>query len=172
MKKERPEALLQIGSERELEKASDHPCYQCALCCRYVALEIDEPTTMKEYDHVVWYLYHRDVSVFVDHEGAWYIKFETRCRHLTPKGLCGIYERRPAICKDFDWRECEQHVREEPPDRWLFRDAEEFLAWFRKRRPRTYQRYEAFLRKKHAGCEEPELERLTSEPPPDGLPPC
>ena len=60
-------------------KQSDHPCFECAQCCTYVALEIDTPTTAKEYDYVVWYLVHRGVSLFVDWEDDWYLKFETRC---------------------------------------------------------------------------------------------
>lgn len=145
-----------------LQKDSDHPCFQCARCCTYVAIEIDTPTTMREYDYVVWYLYHEGVSVFVDLEGAWYVKFETRCRNLTNTGLCSVYEHRPAICKDFDWRECERNLQdEEPVDRWLFEDAESFLEWLAKRRPKTFQRFQRFLRRKHAGEEEPELGRIS-----------
>ena len=83
-------------------KQSDHPCFECAQCCTYVALEIDTPTTAKEYDYVVWYLVHRGVSLFVDWEDDWYLKFETRCNHLTDQGLCGIYDDRPIICRAFE----------------------------------------------------------------------
>ena len=74
-----------------LEKQSDHPCFDCVLCCSYVALEIDAPDTMKEYDYIVWYLYHQGVSVFVDWDSNWYIKFEARCGQLTPQGLERTY---------------------------------------------------------------------------------
>jgi Fe-S-cluster containining protein len=149
-----------------LTKASDHPCFQCAKCCTYMAVEIDAPSTMKEYDHLVWYLYHEGVSVFVDWNGDWFLKFESRCRHLTPQGLCGIYERRPAICKDFDWRECENTIRDEPPDKWLFETAETFLAWLEERRPQAFRRYRDFLERKHGRRGDPELARL--EPAPHG----
>lgn len=160
-----PDGLLPV-----IQKESDHPCFECAQCCTYVAIEIDTPTTMKEYDYIVWYLHHEGLSVFVDWEGAWYVKFETRCRHLTAQGLCGIYETRPAICKDFDWRECENHVKEEPPDKWLFEDAEAFVAWLRKRRPKSYARFQRYMRRKHQADEEPELERVkvTELLPPPG----
>lgn len=147
-----------------IQKASDHPCFECALCCRYVAVEIDNPSTNKEYDHIVWYLYHPGVSVFVDWNADWFIKFESRCENLTSQGLCGIYERRPAICKDFDWRDCEQHVRDEAPDKWLFERAEDFLRWFERQRPKAYDRYRAFLAAKHGSGEEPELTRLAGAP--------
>jgi Fe-S-cluster containining protein len=156
----KPPDLLPI-----LQKESDHPCFQCARCCTYVAIEIDAPTTMREYDYVVWYLYHEGVSVFVDFENAWYVKFETRCRNLTNAGLCAIYERRPAICKDFDWRECENHLKDEPVDRWLFEAPDAFLAWLAERRPKAYQRYQRFLRRKHADDEEPELHRISAARP-------
>jgi uncharacterized protein len=145
-----------------LQKASDHPCFECALCCTYVAVEIDRPTTMKEYDHIVWYLYHAGVSVFVDWNGDWFVKLESRCENLTPQGLCGIYERRPGICKDFDWRNCERHVTDEPPDKWLFRSAPEFLAWLERQRPKAHARYQEFLACKHEKGAEPELARIES----------
>jgi hypothetical protein len=150
-----------------LVKQSEHPCHGCAKCCLYVAIEIDSPTSMTEYDHVVWYLYHENVSVFVDWEGQWFVKFDTRCKNLTPHGLCGIYERRPAICKDFDWRECEQRYTPEdgPPDKLAWTAAEDFLAWLEKRRPRAFARYQAHLRKKHASGEERELLRMRARAP-------
>lgn len=153
-----------------IQKESDHPCFQCAKCCTYVAIEIDPPTTMKEYDYIVWYLYHEGLSVFVDWEGDWFVKFETRCKHLTPQGLCGVYESRPAICKDFDWRECENTVRDEQPDKYLFEEAEDFVEWLRTRRPKSYARFRRFLRRKHETGEEPELGRvkITQVLPPPG----
>jgi Fe-S-cluster containining protein len=169
---------LQAGADQgrgdaveNIEKESDHPCFQCVQCCTYVAIEIDTPTTMKEYDYIVWYLYHQGVSIFVDWEGAWYIKFETRCEHLTPPGLCDIYSSRPIICKNFDWRECENRLQSEPADKWLFETADQFLQWFEKRRPKTFRRFQKHMRKKHRKGEEKELERVKITqllPPPSG----
>ena len=154
-----------------VEKQSDHPCFQCVECCTYVAIEIDTPTTMKEYDYIVWYLYHQGVSIFVDWESNWYIKFETRCEHLTPMGLCDSYSSRPIICKEFEWRECENHVKNEPADKWLFETSDQFLGWFEKKRPKTFRRFQKYMRKKHRAGEEEELERLKITqllPPPPG----
>ena len=134
-----------------LNKASDHPRTNCSKCCEYVAIEIDEPTTMKDYDHMVWYLYHRHISWVVDWEKSWYIKFESRCENLTPTGMCGVYDHRPSICKDFDWRECENHLTPDdgPADKWNFEKADDFLAWLEKQRPKAFQRYQRFLRNVH-----------------------
>jgi Fe-S-cluster containining protein len=153
------------GSEQLLpviQKASDHPCFECAKCCTYVAVEIDTPTTNAEYDQIVWYLYHEHVEVFVDWEDAWHVLFRTRCEKLTSAGTCGVYAKRPAICKDFDWRECEQRYTPEdgPPDKLAWANAEGFLGWFERQRPRAFARYQAHLRQKHAGGEDQELLRV------------
>jgi len=145
-----------------IQKASDHPCFECAKCCTYVAVEIDTPTTNAEYDQIVWYLYHERVEVFVDWEDAWHVLFRTRCEQLTSAGMCGVYATRPAICKDFDWRACEQRYTpaDGSPDKLAWLDAEGFLAWFEAQRPRAFARYQAHLRKKHASGEEQELLRV------------
>jgi len=147
-----------------LVKENEHPCHGCAKCCLYVAIEIDSPEAMADYDHVAWYLYHEHVTVFVDWEGQWYVKFDSRCRNLTPEGLCGIYETRPGICKDFDWRECENHMTpdEGPPDKWLFETVPEFMTWFQKQRPKAYRRFQAYRKRKQASGEKPELLRVRS----------
>lgn len=143
-----------------IQKEDNHPCFNCAKCCQYVAIEIDKPTTMKEYDYIVWYLYHGGVSVFVDFDAAWFVKFETRCDHLTETGLCGVYDTRPAICRDFDWRDCENHLKDEPADKWVWDDAESFMTWFEERRPKTYKRFLRYMRKREQGKAEPELKRV------------
>ena len=97
-----------------LSLAADHPCFGCAQCCKYIAIEIDAPTTMQEYDYLVWYLVHPGVSVFVDFDNSWFVKFDSRCQHLQPSGMCGIYETRPAICREFSHTDCERHLKDEP----------------------------------------------------------
>jgi Fe-S-cluster containining protein len=149
-----------------IQKESDHPCFECAKCCTYIAIEIDDPSTNKEYDQILWYLYHRDVEVFVDWDGDWHVLFRTRCENLTDAGLCAVYERRPAICKDFDWRECEQRFTPEdgPPDKYLWTTAEQFAAWLAERRPRAWARYQEHLRRAHAHGEDAETLRVTAAP--------
>lgn len=80
------------------------PCVECgAKCCRYVAIEIDRPTTKKDYDHIRWYLLHENVNVFLDHDKIWHIEFVTKCRALADNHLCTEYERRPQLCRDHGW---------------------------------------------------------------------
>lgn len=84
-------------------------CEHCtAVCCKYVALPIDTPTTLEELDYIRWYLIHEEISVFVE-DGDWYISFQTGCRHLLPDNRCGIYETRPQICRDYTTDNCDYH---------------------------------------------------------------
>jgi Fe-S-cluster containining protein len=117
-----------------------HPCADCAQCCRYIATQIDDPTAFKDYENIFWYLAHRDVSVYIDHEGDWYLEFRTLCRHLTPSATCEIYAERPLICEDYSFEECEVTTRE-PGYRTRFESHEQLLDWLRERRPKAYQRY-------------------------------
>ena len=145
-----------------LAKQTGHPCFACSQCCAYIATQIDEPTTMKDYDHITWYLYHAGISAYIDWDGDWYLQMETRCDNLTEHGLCGIYDHRPGICKDFDWRDCEsqQTPEEERPEKFLFRTTDEFFTWLETQRPRTHARYREFLAKKHSEHADPALARV------------
>ncbi|MFC1497841.1 YkgJ family cysteine cluster protein [Verrucomicrobiota bacterium] len=89
-------------------------CINCgAKCCRYLALEIDKPNCKREFDHIRWYLKHKYVHVFIDHDASWYLEFETPCEELGSDHLCKNYDHRPKICQDHgaeDWsEECEFH---------------------------------------------------------------
>jgi Fe-S-cluster containining protein len=128
-----------------LELPSAHPCSGCGDCCSYVAIEIDAPTTNRDYDQIFWYLTHHGVSVYVDWEGDWYAEFQSMCAHLTPQRTCAIYAERPEICSAFSWEECERTTRE-PAARHLFRGPGEFFAWLERRRPRAWTRFLAYRR--------------------------
>lgn len=143
-----------------LVKEQDHPCFSCSQCCNYVALQIDTPTTAKEYDYVVWYLIHGGVSIFVDWENDWYLKFESRCEHLTAQGLCDIYEDRPIICRDFGWRDCEKNNPDDAADKHLFETADQFLHWLETKRPKQFEKYRNWKAKRSAKGEEKELGRV------------
>jgi len=106
-------------------------CDQCdGKCCRYVALEIDAPTSKREYDYIRWYLLHRNVYVFVDHDGGWFVEFETDCDQLANDHSCRIYESRPRICRDHGDVDgiCEHHAGTDPYGQ-RFATAAEFEAY-------------------------------------------
>jgi Fe-S-cluster containining protein len=75
-----------------------HPCSGCGACCTYVATQIDDPSTFKQYENIYWYLTHENIGVYIDWEGDWYLEVQTRCRNLTEARTCGIYVDRPLVC--------------------------------------------------------------------------
>lgn len=107
-------------------------CDACpAMCCRYVATEIDAPTTQREYDNVRWYLMHRDVYVFIDVDDDWYLEFSTPCDNLDADNRCAIYANRPRICRDHGDNDdvvCEFHSDDEP-HKIRFKNAAQFETW-------------------------------------------
>ena len=83
-------------------------CRACgAKCCKYLAIEIDEPETAHDFQNIRWYLCHRDVWVFIDHDDSWFIQFNTPCEFLQKDMTCRIYESRPLICRAHDPADCE-----------------------------------------------------------------
>jgi len=115
-------------------------CTECALCCTYVAVGINPPTTPRLATDVLWYLYHEHIYVYVDEDGEWSVVFETRCRNLGSDRRCAVYADRPHICRGFDNRSCE--VNAPAQGDLTFREPAEFLAWLEQRRPRLFARVE------------------------------
>lgn len=84
-------------------------CEHCnGYCCRYIALPIDKPKDRADFDDIRWYLLHQGVNVFIE-DGDWYIGIETTCRHLLQDHRCGIYEKRPQVCRDYSTDNCDYH---------------------------------------------------------------
>ncbi|MGE0606309.1 MAG: YkgJ family cysteine cluster protein [Pirellulales bacterium] len=82
-------------------------CDHCsAKCCKYFALHIDKPKTRDDFDLVRWFILHDRATVFTEN-GVWYLLVYTDCKHLQPNNLCGIYETRPQICRDYSTDNCE-----------------------------------------------------------------
>jgi len=75
------------------------PCDECGgKCCDYVAIEINKPVSKSDYDHLRWYLVHKNVTVFIDHEKKWHVQFITPCTQKDTDNRCRIYPSRPKIC--------------------------------------------------------------------------
>jgi uncharacterized protein len=128
-------------------------CEQCGLCCTYLAIEIDGPTSVKRATELLWYLYHQDVSLYLN-DDDWMIQFETTCRHLTADRRCGVYATRPHICREFSEKECEVNTGD---DGQTFYNVASFMEYLKKAKPRIY----ALVMKDYAPREEPaEVERV------------
>ncbi|MFW5746341.1 MAG: YkgJ family cysteine cluster protein [Nanoarchaeota archaeon] len=109
-----------------------HPCDGCTRCCRYIATEIDAPTSKDDYDHILWFLLHKDVAVFTDEEGDWFLEFATPCTAIDKKGLCSIYGKRPRICRQHSTESCERYGEGEAHV-LRFEKADQFIAYLEKK---------------------------------------
>ncbi len=86
---------------------SDQLCDYCTgRCCRYFALPIETPVDRADFENIRWYMMHGEVSVFVDDE-TWYLMIHNTCDHLGDDHRCGIYDRRPDICRNYSTDSCE-----------------------------------------------------------------
>lgn len=110
--------------------------FQCAVmckagCCRYFSLPIETPRSDAEFDNVRWYLMHEKTHVY-RFAGSWYLLVLNECKNLLPNNLCGIYETRPKICREYDPTDCEYtgDIRFE----LYFDTAEKFEAWLLERK--------------------------------------
>ena len=107
-------SLAVAKPSRDDLKPGEVLCEHCpAKCCRYFALPIETPTKRRDFDFIRWYLLHESASVFTEDE-SWYILVHTKCRHLQDNQLCGIYETRPQICRDYTTADCEYE------DDWVY----------------------------------------------------
>jgi Fe-S-cluster containining protein len=110
-------------------------CLTCALCCSYIAVEIDAPSSVKSATEILWHLYHHQVSVYRDSDDEWVVQFETRCRHLQADNKCGIYETRPHICREYSEDSCEVNAEDEGT---TFYTPQAFLDYLQGRSKRVY----------------------------------
>ncbi len=115
---------------------AEFSCEGCnAQCCRYIATQIDTPDCKQDYDYVRWYLLHKNVSVFVDHDGDWYIEFAAVCESLGDDNMCRNYHDRPRICREHGedgLADCEFHGKGSPYEK-RFDKAVQFERYLEKR---------------------------------------
>ncbi|MDA3836762.1 MAG: hypothetical protein PF542_04015 [Nanoarchaeota archaeon] len=93
-------------------------CATCdAACCKYVAMEIDCPEDLGDFENIKWYVAHENIRVFVEDDNSWNIEFITPCKYLIEDNKCKLHEefvdepevKRPAICKEFGVDACPHH---------------------------------------------------------------
>lgn len=105
---------LKSKPRRDELKPGEVLCDHCsAKCCRYFALPIEEPKSRRDFDFIRWYLLHERASIFTE-DDTWYLLVHTTCKHLQPNNLCGIYETRPQICREYSTKNCEYE------DDWVY----------------------------------------------------
>ncbi|GIX41253.1 MAG: hypothetical protein KatS3mg129_0986 [Leptospiraceae bacterium] len=118
---------------KKLEKqlSQEEICIQCHGCCMYVTVPLDPPEDEDTIQMYIWYLYHRNIEIYLDLYNQWQILMKTPCENLLPSGYCAIYENRPKICKEYDPQNCSRTGKDY---KVLFKTPEEFLKYLSKRK--------------------------------------
>ena len=97
----------------ELPQGTNLCAYCNAKCCRYFALPIETPEEWEDFEFIRWYLLHERATVFVE-DGEWYLLVHNKCKALRDDNMCGAYETRPQICRDYKTDKCEYE------DDWVY----------------------------------------------------
>lgn len=120
----------------------ENKCSFCvgAKCCSYITQHISTPRSIEEFDYLLWQVSHRNVQVYKDEDG-WFLLVNNPCVHLLPDGRCGIYERRPKICREYENDYCEFDEPAEKNFDLFFDGAEALDQYCRKRFKRWDTRF-------------------------------
>ncbi len=113
-----------------MDKNYKPPCKKCdSKCCKYIAIEIDRPITKIACDHIMWYLHHENVNIFVDHDKKWHVEFRTPCERQGKNNECSIYETRPKLCEEHGTEEADCEYFDAPYTEYFssVSELEEFL---------------------------------------------
>lgn len=115
-------------------------CGSCTACCEYVNIPIPTPKTEEDFDHILWYVLHKNVCVWIGKRNKWNIKFDTPCKPLK-NGHCNQYHTRPLLCREYSQKKCE---RNNPVSEvvQLFHNQNDLLAYLRKKRKSFFGFYE------------------------------
>ena len=131
---------------------STSKCDHCSsLCCSYITQELDTPRSIYAFDVLLWQIAHKGIHVFKDGNG-WYLLCKTQCEFLLPDNRCGIYERRPIICREHSNEACEFDAPINEGCEYYFQTFDELDAYCRKRFKtwdKRLEKFEAEQVKKH-----------------------
>jgi Fe-S-cluster containining protein len=123
-----------------VEITTENKCSFCSgsKCCSYITQKIETPRTKYDFEHMLWQISHDNINIYKDEDG-WYLMVKTTCLHLKPGGGCGIYERRPQICRDHDNDYCEY---DEPAEKHMkhYFDSYKSLRKYCKQRFKKWKR--------------------------------
>ena len=100
-------------------------------CCRYLTVSVDAPRGHTDWDEFRWWLAHGGVMVTKDEDG-WMLHVQTRCSHLRPDNMCGIYEHRMTTCSEYEAENCE--FTDEVPYDVQLRSEEDLADYLEKRK--------------------------------------
>lgn len=105
-------------------------CRSCGKCCKYIAIELDEPNDKEDFENLVWYLMHENVHIYIDDEDSWIIEFKTKCKGLTENNMCNVHKHRPDICRDHDPESCVSSGTEGNGEKISFNSVQDLKKYF------------------------------------------
>ncbi|WP_246075733.1 YkgJ family cysteine cluster protein [Aliikangiella marina] len=122
---------------------AENKCSYCSQskCCQYSTVEVETPRSIRDFDNLVWHVSHLNTHLFKDTDG-WYLVFYAQCQHLEPNGNCGIYEKRPFICREHTNDHCEYDMDIKAGAELYFMDYEELDNYCAKRFKNWHKRFE------------------------------
>ncbi|MBD3164523.1 hypothetical protein GF323_04935 [Candidatus Woesearchaeota archaeon] len=109
-------------------------CSKCdGHCCKYITVQIDTPEDDIDFEELKWFLCHKDVLVYIDHDNGWCVEFKTECKYQDPKtNMCTIYDKRPRVCKEHRLDECEGNEDYDDYYKLMFRSMEDIDEYRKK----------------------------------------
>lgn len=135
--------LVNVTSAGEI--IIDKKCAKCkkSICCVSINQKIPAPKSREDFDHLLWQVSHENINIFKDADG-WFLKIDTRCSHLLDGGVCGIYDTRPWVCREYDNDFCEFDESIEEASELYFSTYKKFEKYCRKRFKRWDKRFELY----------------------------
>lgn len=123
----------------------DKKCSKCkkSICCNSINQKIEAPKTKMDFDHLLWQVSHKNINIFKDADG-WFLHIYAGCEHLLDHGVCGIYEERPQICRDYDNDYCEFDESIAEASELFFSNYKELEKYCRKRYKKWDKRFKEF----------------------------
>ena len=123
----------------------DQKCSKCSrsICCNSINQKIPTPKSKEDFDHLLWQVSHENINIFKDADG-WFLHISTRCEHLGEAGVCGIYETRPQVCREYNNDFCEFDESIDSASDLFFSNYQNLDNYCRKRFKKWDQRFEHY----------------------------
>ena len=123
----------------------DKKCSKCkkSICCNSINQKIPTPKTKEDFDHLIWQVSHENINIFKDADG-WFLHIQANCSHLLPGGICGIYDKRPWVCREYENDFCEYDESIPEASEHFFSSAKQLEKYCRKRFKKWDKRFELY----------------------------
>ncbi len=123
----------------------DGKCGKCkkSICCNSINQKIPTPRSKEDFDHLLWQVSHENINIFKDADG-WFLHIKAHCDHLLPGGVCGIYEKRPWVCREYENDFCEYDESIDQASEHFFANYQQLMKYCRKRFKKWDKRFELY----------------------------